>query len=112
MNLEEFEEAYRAWRSQPFPRGSSWDPLDELHSHLAYADTMVAELIIPFVERRKRFPDRLDTPTILRDIRERARTLASRASGEDDRKLANEYDDYARRLQVVFEAFSGEGLEA
>jgi hypothetical protein len=46
-----FQEAYAAWRLQPFPSGSTNDEIDELHADLALVDSCVAETVLPFVER-------------------------------------------------------------
>jgi hypothetical protein len=99
-----FETPYASWREQPFPPGSTWDPLDELHADLALADSWVAETVIPFVEHGVNQPANVDVIGTLRDIRNRANILGELGHG-DDKRLAQEYSNYAELLQRVYDGY-------
>jgi hypothetical protein len=42
------------WRALPFPEASPEDFVDEIHKDLAYWDAMVADTIVPVMERGAR----------------------------------------------------------
>jgi len=107
----EFEEAYSDWRRQPFPTGSHLDALDELHADLALAHAWVAESVIPFIERGRVIPAKVDVIGTLREIRGRSAELAETLGGDESR-LAKDYVVYAHLLELVYEGFlsrSGSG---
>jgi hypothetical protein len=100
----DFEDAYIAWRNQPFPPGSADDALDELHADLALADTWVAGSVIPYVERGLFQPAHLDVIEELGKLRNRAVELRTRR-GEESPSLPDSYRDYADLLLRVYEGF-------
>ena len=101
--MSEFNDAYVAWRNQPFPAGSTDDALDELHADLALADTWVADSVVPYVERGVFQPARVD---VIEEVsRLRDRVVALRSAGGD---LSASYRDYANLLLRVYEGFLAE----
>ena len=99
--MGDFEDAYIAWRNQPFPPGSADDSLDELHADLALADAWVADSVIPYVERGIFQPAQLDVIGELGKLRDRAVELRP---GEDP-SLSDAYRDYSDLLVRVYEGF-------
>lgn len=99
-----FQNVYESWKERPFPSGSSWDALDEIHSDLAVADTWVADTVIPFIEHGVYRPAQVDVIGTLEKIRNRAIQLRAKGEGEDKR-LADEYARYAEILQSVYQGF-------
>jgi hypothetical protein len=97
-----FTEAYTAWRSLPFPPGSTEDTLDELHADLALADTWVADSVIPYVERGIYEPAQVDVLDTLRTLRNRAGALRDRGP---DPGLAGRYIKYVDVLLRVYHEF-------
>lgn len=102
--MNNFEDAYEAWRSTAFPVGSARDTLDELHADLALVDTWVAESVIPFAETGRHQPARVDVIEELRRLRARANELAQ-VGDADDKRLAESYHKYAGILLSVYEGF-------
>lgn len=102
--MGEFEDAYIAWRNQPFPSGSGDDSLDELHADLALADSWVADSVIPYVERGIFQPAQLDVIGELGKLRGRALELRA-GGGREDPALYDAYRDYADLLVRVYEGF-------
>jgi hypothetical protein len=105
--MRDFQEVYETWKEQPFPSGSSWDALDEVHADLALADAWVADTVTPFFEHGVYRPAQVDVIGTLEKIRERANKLRATAEGEDER-LAGEYGKYAELLKVVYQGFLSE----
>jgi hypothetical protein len=102
--MVDFQDAYESWKNQPFPSGSSWDELDEVHADLALADTWVADTVGPFIESGVYRPAQVDVIGTLDKIRNRAIQLGAQGEGEDKR-LAEEYAKYAGLLQSVYQGF-------
>lgn len=102
--MADFQHAYELWKEQPFPSGSSWDALDEVHADLAVADTWVADTVIPFIEHGVYRPAQVDVIGALEKIRDQAIQLKARGEGEDKR-LAEEYAKYAELLHFVYQSF-------
>ena len=102
--MSDFEDAYIAWRSRPFPPGSEHDSLDDLHADLALADGWVADSVIPYVERGIFQPAQLDVIEELGKLRDRAVELRG-AGGKHDPTLSDTYRDYVDLLLRVYEGF-------
>lgn len=99
MNDDIFEQ----WLSEPFPRGSENDKLDELHSDLAYVDAMVASTIIPYLKRgvfdEHPYLDRDEICRIVDDSR------AFRTHLPEERERAEQYARYGSVLLRALEAY-------
>lgn len=102
--MTDFHNAYRLWKKQPFPSGSSWDALDEVHADLALADAWVADTVSPFVEHGVYRPAQVDVIATLEKIRQQAIQLGAKGD-EEDKMLAEDYAKYAELLQSVYQAF-------
>ena len=100
--MAELEDAYAAWRSRPFPPGSSDELLDELHADLALADTWVAEAVIPRVEHGLHQPARADVIDELEELRDRAVELTETSGRFADGDLADDYREYVDVLLRVY----------
>jgi hypothetical protein len=98
------QEAYAAWRTEPFPHGGSHDELGELHADLALADTWVAESVIPYVERGVYEPANVDVMSSLAELRARLEALASAGDVGVKASMAD-YSRYIDLLAEVYEAF-------
>ena len=108
--MSEFDDAYVAWRKQPFPHGSIDELVNDVHGDLAVADTWVAESIILFVEDRTFRPAKVEVLAELGMFRRRAVELLE-ISDEDDTQLLNSYIDYFDRLARVYTAFLARGSQ-
>ena len=97
-----FEEAYRAWRSQPFPSGSHDDQIDDIHAQLAYVDAVVADVVIPFVESGRDVSVKLDVAALLNELSSRIAAHDETVSARLDGRLA-EYQHYCDLLRSVYE---------
>ena len=102
--MSDLGELYRSWRNQPFPPGSSFEALDQLHADLVLADTWVAETVIPFVEHGRHEPAHVDVIGELSKLRDRAVQLAS-TGHEEAQQLANDYREYVELLARVYQGF-------
>src|SRR5687767_6823529 len=102
--MTDLDSSYRAWRGAPMPAGSANDDLDEVHADLVAADALVADLVVPFVERGVRTRTPVDVVQSLRSLRERAIELAGELHG-DDVVTAESYRRYADLLTQVYVQF-------
>jgi hypothetical protein len=102
--MVDFEDAYSAWREEPFPLGSRLNALDEVHADLVLVDTWVAETIIPFVEAGRYHPAEVDVLGKPQGIRHRASEFET-SEGSDEERLAAQYVTYADLLRTVYERF-------
>jgi hypothetical protein len=90
--------AYDRWRGLAFPPGSASDHVDELHTDLAYWDSMVADTVIPVAERGEPYDSGvLDLEAGLRALAARISAVSVAASGEDAGLLC-QYAAYADAL--------------
>ena len=87
-----------------FPIGSSDDELDELHADLVFADSCVADDVIPFVKGQGYTATKFDIGGLLSGLIARSERLASSRTGEF-RGAAIAYGKYASILLRVHGLF-------
>jgi hypothetical protein len=104
----EFQDAYRAWRSEPFPNGSvDDDDVDELHADLANVDDWVAGPVVTFFNHGEVVEPPGSAVRVfgaLIELRGRARLLAVSAKG-DGRSQAEKYERYVEHMELVYRAY-------
>jgi hypothetical protein len=105
--MPSLDEAFRAWRDAPFPRGSVVDALDEAKADLVLHDSWVAESVIPFVEHGRWEPA---VPDVLGALDRLMHDVAALdAAGTRDQEAAAGLRSYAALLREVYVAFLAEG---
>jgi hypothetical protein len=101
------DSAYARWRAQPFPNSSEDDELDELNKDLAYWDAMVADAIVPMMERGAAYDAGvLDLQAGLASCRQRL--VASQRSGRSDALRIHQLLAYMDLLLAANAEASGE----
>jgi streptogramin lyase len=107
--MDAFEDDYQAWREYPFPVGSARDDLDELHADLVWADTWVADTLIPFVQHGRVAPvhPTVDFIASVEELRDRSVEMAASADGLDH-ETAVRYREYAELLLRVYSRYLAE----
>jgi len=97
------EKVFFEWLSTPFPQGSENDVLDELHADLAFADSMVASTLMPFIRRGIFEKDPyLDRGELLRII---AESKNFQSDSTEERKAAEKYARYGQTLLAALDAY-------
>lgn len=100
MTETSFQAAYDRWQAAQFPKGSRDEDLDDVHSDLAYLDSVVADCAIPYVTdgRAAQVPG----PVVaqLAEIVERSAQLEKHGD-PDTAPTAADYRAYAQLLQAV-----------
>lgn len=95
---------YREWRDCPFPKGSSNDALDELHSDLALIDSWIVEELVPYFEDGAVWLSKVDVMDALGRIEARLEGL-SYLEGSIEMKLVSEYGEYANLLHRLYAGY-------
>jgi hypothetical protein len=94
-------EAYRFWRGLIFPGGSADPAVDRLHAGLTHWDGLVANSVIPVMDRTENYdPGAVDFDAGLALLRRQMSTLMPSAADED-RLLLRDYVEYVDALMAA-----------
>jgi hypothetical protein len=95
------ETAYLFWRGLAFPAGSANVAVDRLHAGLTYWDALVANSVIPVMDKTERYDaGAIDFDTGLALLRSQINVLMQAAEG-GDRSQLGDYVEYVDALTAA-----------